>query len=118
MDLWRDISGLTQQEFESELDAILGAGAAPAKKARASKKKKAPSIASDDRPGTRIAHQLRERAGLADDVAAAQLTAALVARGTNPAVIPNFVGNLDAWIDVLLGSVADSVVMTAAKKLG
>jgi hypothetical protein len=111
--LWRDLSELQRVEFDALLDELYRK---PTSTKRAAHAK--PSQPKDDRPVTRIAHQLRERSSLADDIAMAKLTEALIARGVRREFIPNPTSKtLEAWLTSLIAQVSETRVMVAAKQI-
>jgi hypothetical protein len=110
--LWQDLSLVSQAEFEAVLDK-LGSKEKPTKRAQKAK----PTQPKDDRPVTRIAHQLRERASLPDELAMASLSAALLSGGVHQDLIPSPTPKLEDWLESLIGQISESRVMAAARRL-
>jgi hypothetical protein len=117
-DLWSDISPLSRTDFEVLLERL---GQKPAKKKRAPAKKSAktkPSLPQDDKPVTRIAHQLRERSKFDDETAIRRLSEALLARGISQSFLPvPTIRPLEIWLERLVEKVTESTVMAIAKRL-
>lgn len=115
MRLWQDLKALSREEFEEHLDKF------GTKKKRAPAKKRSISPSwqpADDRPVTRIAHQLRTRLSLSDDMAVEKLSRALAGRGVPPDLIPKAsVRPLEQWLTLLITQVSESKVMAVAKRL-
>src|SRR5262245_41302249 len=80
--LWQDLSKLSREQFETSLDAMKGK---PPPKPSGRKKSVQPM---DDHPVTRIAHQLRNRLSLPDEVAMTKLSDALISKGVRSDLIP------------------------------
>jgi hypothetical protein len=111
--LWQDLSQLQRAEFDSVLDEIYRK---PISTKRAARSKL--SQPKDDRPVTRIAHQLRERSFLTDDVAVTRLTEILLAKGVRREFIPDPTSKtLEAWLTSLIAQVSETRVMAAAKQV-
>lgn len=111
--LRQDLIGISEVAFLELLDGFSTKKPKQATKKSRSKKATGPA---DDRPVTRIAHQLR-LLGLADARAALRLQEGLLASGVRPDFVPAISEPLEHWLDVLLGRVPDSKVMILAKKL-
>ncbi|MFN0217849.1 MAG: hypothetical protein ACKVP4_03425 [Hyphomicrobium sp.] len=113
INLWSDISSLNAEEFVAAIDGITGT---KQKVKKPSKKKPLPP--ADDKPVTRIAHQLRTKLGLSDVQAFSQLQQALVKNGVSQDHIPACATkSLEDWLYELLGHVPDSKVLAIAKKI-
>ena len=113
MALWQDLKALTRSDFEATLDELAGKPK-PTPRTRRVR----PSQPKDDRPVTRIAHQLRERASLSDEVAVAKLSEALMSRGIREELIPpRSTKPLEAWLSLLISQVSEGTVMATAKRL-
>jgi hypothetical protein len=111
--LWHDLSRLSRGDYEKLLGELTQK---PPKKRQTGRPKS--SQPQDDRPVTRIAHQLRERLSLSDDEAKNRLSDALISNGVRQELIPSHsLGPLEAWLTNLISTVSETKVMATARRL-